>query len=290
MNFLHKHKRLFLATGITLCIVAIIVTITGVAPSSVLGRTFSYVVVPLQRGASSATQWVGGRIDVLMRSAEILAENQRLQDENARLRAENDVIDPMRDELYHFYNMFDMSERYPELEMVGARMIGQNPNDWQSSFLINRGLNQGIQENMIVLGEYGGVLGVIHQVGPNHAQVITIRDTRFGAAATNTRTEDVGAVRGDMVLGQDGYMRMLYIPATARFMPGDIIRTSPHGAFFPPGLTLGTVVSVHPDPGGLTQHAIIRSEANPDRVDFVLVVMDLFGDAHDFDETEDVTP
>jgi len=264
-------------------------TITGLAPTSVLGRAFSHVVVPIQRGASSVTQWIGGRIDVLIRSDQILAENQALRDENARLRAESDRLAQLDAESIHLHNLLNMAQRYPELNIEGARLLGQNPNNWHSSFFINKGSNQGVRPNMIVLGEYGGVLGVIHQVGPNYAQVVTIMDTRFAAAARNARTEDVGTVWGDRELSFDRLMRMENIEAGARFMPGDIILTSEHGAFFPPGLTLGTIVDVQPNADGLTQHAIIQPAASLDRIDFVLVVMDLFYDAPDMELFEEAS-
>ena len=282
MEFLNKHKRLFLAVGITLCLLAIIVTITGVAPSSFLGRVFGHVVTPLQRAASSATNWISGRWAVLANSDQILAENAALREENTRLINEIQRLPHLEEENIRLNLLLEMEQRYPHLTMVGARMIGQNPNDWDSSFIINKGSNHGIYLNMIVLG-FGGVLGRIDDVGPTHARVVSIRDTRFAAAAMNARTEDVGTVRGNLVLGQDGLMRMDYIIATASFMTGDRIYTSDHGAFFPPGLLLGTVISVHPSPGGggLTQYAIIEPAVDLNRVDFVLIINELFGDAPD---------
>ena len=288
MEFLNKHKRLFLACGITICLIAIIVTITGVAPTSFFGRVFGYVVTPLQRGASSATSWIGSRIDILANSQQILSENAALREENIRLVNENQRIPHLEEENKRLNLLLEMEQRYPHLTVVGARMIGQNPNDWESSFIVDRGSNHGIYPNMVVLG-FGGVLGRVDEVGPNHARIVSIRDTRFAAAAVNARTEDIGTVRGNLVLGQDGLMRMDYIVATASFMTDDRIYTSDHGAFFPPGLFLGTVLSVHPSPGGggLTQYAIIQPAVDLDRMDFVLIINQLFGDAPDpgiFDE------
>ena len=141
---------------------------------------------------------------------------------------------------------------------------------------------------MVVYGD-GGVLGVIIQTGANYALVASIMDNSFAAAVRNSRTEDVGVVRGDIDLRYDGLMRMEYISSTARFMPGDDIITSADGAFFPPGLLVGTVESIHPTPGagGLTQYAIIRPAANLDRISLVLVVNQVFEHTHRVDIDED---
>ena len=280
MELIYKHKRLFLAFGITICLAGIVVTITGIAPTSFLGRTFGYVVVPMQRGVSYATGWVGGRFSILARSAEIIAENQALLEENIRLTNENQRLSLLDEENIRLNTILSMYQRYPDLPMVGARIIGQNPNDWRARFTIDKGENHGILPDMVVLG-YGGVLGVIRETWPNHSLVVSIMDNSFAAGVRNARTEDVGVVRGDIDLMHNGLMRMEYIVATASFMPGDEIRTSAHGAFFPPGILVGTVVSIHPSPGagGLTQYAIIRPSVNLDRVDIVLVVNRLFSDA-----------
>ena len=279
MEFLNRHKRLFLAVGILFWLSAIITTITGAAPTGFLRYGAGYIVVPLQRGASSASGWISGRISILAQSAEILAENQALREENIRLTNENARLDALAAENYLLRDIVEMRERYPHLPMVGARIIGQNPNDWQARFTIDRGSNDGIEPYMVVLGD-GGVLGVIHETGPNHALVVSIMDNAFSAAARNTRTEDLGVVIGDLDLRQDGLMRMRHIESAARFMPGDEITTSAHGIVFPPGLLLGEIISIHPDigGGGLTQYAIIRPAATLDRVDMVLVVNQLFGD------------
>ena len=277
MELLNRHKRLFLTAGILFCLSAIIVTITGIAPTGFLRYGAGYIVVPLQQGASSATGWISGRVSILARSAEILAENQALREENIRLTNENTRLDALVKENTRLRDLVEMRERYPHLPMRAARIIGQNPNDWQARFTINLGSNDGIEPYMVVLGN-GAVLGVIHETGPNHALVVSIMDNAFSAAARNSRTEDVGVVVGDLDLRHDGLMRMRHIESAARFMPGDEITTSAHGMVFPPGLLLGEIISIHPDIGGLTQYAIIQPAADLDRVDMVLVVNQLFGD------------
>jgi len=282
MEFLHRHKRLFLASGIIICFAAIIITITGVAPGSFLGRVFGYVVVPMQRAASSATTWVGGRFSILARSADILAENEALREENTRLLNENNRLRLQEEDNIALSAMLYMYQRYPELRKVGARMIGQNPNHWQARFTIDIGENHGVRPNMIVLGD-GGLFGVIRQTGANHSQVVSIMDNSFAAAVRNTRTEDIATIWGDLELSQDGLMIIPRIDSAASFMVGDEIQTSDHGAFFPPGVHVGYVVSVHPNPDGHTQHAIVEPTANLGRLDTVLVVMELFGDATEAD-------
>ena len=166
-----------------------------------------------------------------------------------------------------FAAMLNMRERYPHLPVTGARVIGQDPNDSQRGFHIDAGSNDGIAPNMAVITE-GGLGGMVSRVSPARSQVISILDPRFSAAVISTRTEDTGVVSGDIRLMRLGLVRMNHISAAAAIMPGDEIMTSHHSSIFPQGLFVGTVISIHTNPDGLTRHAIIQpsAQATPDAV------------------------
>jgi rod shape-determining protein MreC len=130
---------------------------------------------------------------------------------------------------------------------------------------------------MAILGDFG-LLGKVQEVYPNFSKVITLIDHRFAVAVKNVRTEDLGVLKGDVRLMQQGLTRVDYINATAQIMPGDEIVTGPHSSIFPPGILVGTVISVEPNPDGLTRFAIVQPAATIDRIENVLVVNRLFGD------------
>jgi rod shape-determining protein MreC len=122
-----------------------------------------------------------------------------------------------------------------------------------------------------------GLLGVVRQVYPGYAKVTSIIDDRFSVSVIAARTNDLGIVKGDGMLTQQGLVRMDYISADARLTEGDLLVTSPLSALFPPGIPVGTVVSVHPAPNGVEQYAIVRPAANTAHIESVLVVNRLFG-------------
>jgi rod shape-determining protein MreC len=279
MEFLRKHKRLFLGLGICICIAAIVLTVSpGVGPT-VFERGLSHIVVPMQRGITSFTGWVRGRFALLADNRRLLEENQALRNENSLLRMENQRLLQADDDNIYLSALLNISRRYAELPVLGARVIGQTTNDWYDSFIIDRGSDDGITTNMAVLGD-GGLLGVVRRVFPTHSVVVSVLDIRFNAAVMSRRTEDRGIARGEITLMQQGLMRMNHIDGAAQIMPGDEIITSPHSTMFPPDILLGTVLSVTPNPDGLTQHAIIRPAVNLDSREMVLVVTERFGDVH----------
>ena len=277
MNVLNRHKRAFLLCGIGLCILAIVLTVNPAVGPNIFGRGLSVIVTPLQSGMSVGVNWVQGQFFAMGQSQALLSENRALREEISLLQIENYRLQRADDENNRLSALLNMNQRYTQLPTMGARIIGENPNPVYSRFIIDRGTNDDVDRNMAVLGD-GGLIGVIRQVHPNRAQFLSIIDGDFSAAVMSERTEDIGTVRGDMRLMQQGLMRMDHIAAAAQIMPGDEIITSPHSSIFPPGLLVGTVRSIHSNPDGLTRHAIIVPAASLDNLEMVLIVTEVFGD------------
>lgn len=279
MEILNKHKRMFLLSGIALCIVAIILTINPTFEPIIIARGLSQIVVPLQRGVSTSVAWVQGHFVALGRNQELLRENRILREEINHLIIENNRLQRADEENIRLSALLDMNQRYAQLPTMGARIIGQNSNDAVSRFFIDRGSNDYLSRNMAVLGD-GGLIGVVRSVKPNHSTFFSIIDPSFSAAVISVRTEDIGNINGDLRLMQQGLIRMDHISATAQIMPGDEIITSPISSIFPPSLPVGTVRSIYSNPDGLTRHAIIIPFADVDNVEMVSIVTEVFGDQH----------
>jgi rod shape-determining protein MreC len=226
----------------------------------------------MQRGTTRSISWLQGRFAAMADNERLIAENAALRERNAELALQIEQLELAGVENYSLTALLDMRQRFPELTTVGARVIAQNPNNWRSRFTIEAGTRDGIEENMPVLAG-NAVKGIVRYASPRHAEVITILDSEFSVAVHVHRTEADGIVRGDIQLAQQGLMRMDFIAVTANIMPGDDLVTSAYSPHFPPGLPVGRVVSVHSNPDGLTQHAIIEPAAGTERPQAVLVVV-----------------
>jgi len=280
MTIFERHKRAFLLTGIFICLTAIVLTINPRFGSNFISRGFSLIVTPMQRGLNSSISWVRGHFSALVNNQNLITENRRLLEENIHLQLENERLQLAAKDNEALSTLFNMHGRYSALPTMGARVIGFDPNDWHNSFHIDIGSNDGIKIGMAVIGD-GGLIGVVRYVHSNRSQVVAITDSRFAAAVMSYRTEDVGTVRGEVRLMQQGLIRLDHFDASAQFMPGDEIHTSSHSSIFPRGLFIGTIKSLHTNPDGLTRHAIIEPAANLTNIEVVLVVTEVFGDANE---------
>jgi rod shape-determining protein MreC len=278
MEWLSRHKRLFLSFGMVICLAAIIITANPNFRPTAAEKAMSYIVIPLKNGVSTVTGWIGGVFSSFGDTRRLQLENNELREQIGRLAQENRRLRFADDENKELSALLEIAQKYAELPTTGASIIGKAPNDWFNSFSINKGYNDGLQRNMAILGDFG-LLGRIAEVYPNHSTVITIIDHRFAVAVKNIRTEDLGVVKGDMKLMQQGLVRMEYIDGgSAQIMAGDEIVTSAHSSMFPPGILVGEVIDLEPNPDGLTMNAIVRPAVTINRIENVLVVTQVYGD------------
>jgi len=282
-----RHRRIFLLTGIGICILAIVFTVSPAAAPTALERGLSRIITPMQRVASASISWVQGNFSAISNNRQLLQENQRLQEQVSNLLIENHRLQLAGEDNARLSALLEINQRYAQLPTIGARVIGATPNDWYHRFILDRGTDDGITNNMAVLGD-GGLIGVVRRVRPTSSQFVSVIDSDFSAAVMSSRTGDIGEIRNDIRLMQQGLMRMDRIVATAQIMQGDEIETSTHSSIFPPGILIGTVVSVHPNPDGHTRYAIIMPAANlsnPEVVSIVTAVVDditAIRDGHNF--------
>lgn len=277
MVFLNKYKRYFLLAGMAVCVVAIILTLRPGFKPTFVGKALSYVIGPLQRGATAAANWVGGKVRTFTEMEQLRAENETLRAQVGLLTIDNQRLQLADADNERLSALLEIDQMYAELPTMGARVVAKNPNDWFDSYHINRGTDDGLSRNMAVLG-IGGLLGEIRAVYPTYSEVITIIDRRCAVAVQTVRTEDTGMLKGDMKLMSQGLCRMDYINAEAQIMPGDEVITSAYSTHFPPGILVGTVLRIEPDANGLTKHAIIQPAVQIKNVDVVSVVNQLYGD------------
>jgi len=274
VEFLQKRKRAFLVSGICLCAVAMVLSVFPGVRFTVAERGLAFIVVPMQRSMTNSIGWVQARFASMTDNARLISENDAMREEIIRLNLELEQLQLAGEENYDLTNLLEMRQRFPDLPTIGARVISQNPTEWRSRFNIERGTRDGVAADMPILAG-DAVKGIVRYAWRSHAEVITILDADFSVAVQSVRTEAEGIVRGDIQLGREGLLRMDFITAAANIIPGDELLTSLYSPNFPPGLPVGTVLSVHPNPDGHTQHAIIEPAAGIERPRMVLVVTEV---------------
>lgn len=208
--------------------------------------------VLVERVRTSVADAVAPVLDVLSRPAASVAagvesfrELSNLYDENQRLREENErllrwqmvarKLEAENEALRALQNF----RPEPQASFVSARVVADTGGAFAHSILMLGGNGDGIRKGQAVMtGE--GVVGRVAEVGLRTSRVLLISDI-------NSRIPVMvgeGRQRAIMAGENTDRPRLIYLPANAGVVPGDLVVTSGAAGAFPQGLPVGVVASV----------------------------------------------
>ncbi len=178
-----------------------------------------------------------------------------LKEENRRVHRLNDSLMNLRPGNFSFHdtNMqlvrdslpYDTLGNYRRYIFRPATVVYNTISSQKNYIQVNRGSAQGIKDNMAVLSSDGAVVGVVVNVSPNFAQVMSLLHVQNSVSASLKRSGDFGTAEWD---GKDPrYLVLKKIPKTVEVKKGDTVLTSPVSFNYPPGYIVGTVDAIRLD-------------------------------------------
>ena len=268
MRLLQSRKIYFLLAGIVVCIFLISLTAGNRVPGAVT-NALGVVIVPVQNVMADTGGWFGNIGAYFNNIDYLIAENQRLNAEIEELLLSLNRLELLEAHNYNLTQLLDMSQRYPRFKTTAADIISRDNNNWNSRFIINRGYNHGVEQNMVVVSR-GGLVGKVTSGANSFSQVTPIVDDTSTVGAVTNRSGVTGFIRGDIMLGSRGLVRF-ETDAGTDIIEGDEIMTSTFGTIYPPGIPIGTIIEITES---TTQGrvAIVQPTVNFDNLNSVLVI------------------
>jgi rod shape-determining protein MreC len=237
-----------------------------------------FAMAPLQDAMASAADSVDGvfsaigEIDKLQTdNAALRAENERLENENARLdglRAENDEMSA----LLQLQSGFDH-------DTVAVRVIGRELLENRRIVTVDKGTDDGIELNDVVVVQGGALAGRITDIGPTFAKITLVSD-----ASSTVVGQLVDARAQGEIVGQAGdVLVMRNIDSAVEIGIDEEVFTAGiavDGGIrspYPKGLIVGSVVDVQRDANAVVQTAFLAPAADLDLFELALVITDYEG-------------
>lgn len=255
MEFIYEHRRKFFVFFIILFIVSAAVTGTRIYNPVFFNKITGFAVVPAQKAIYSTREKIGSFFAKRRSIEELTAENEELKRQISALTDENKRLSISESEIKELSKLLDINLKYPDYEKMGVQIISADTSNWHGVFTIDRGSDDGIQEDMFVVAE-GGLAGRIFEVSGNYSKLMTIIDDQSAVYGQSRQTEDRGVIKGDSYLMQTGLCIMEHIASDAEISVGDEIITSVFSEI-PAGISIGYVNDILPSADGLTRSAII---------------------------------
>lgn len=268
-------SRYILAIITFFCIAMMLLTFFTDAVSAPLSGIAAYTVVPFERGFDSIGSKFTARMNDFKNLKEVLDKNEALQNRVNELSQLNSQLTRDRYELEELREFYGLSDQLSDYETVGARVIGKDPGNWFSVFVIDKGSRDGLAVNMNVITG-SGLVGIITEVGTNWASVRSIIDDSSNVSAMVLNTEDSVVVNGDLKLIANGDIRFEHLlDEDDKVVKGDQIVTSNISDKFLPGINIGYISSIDKDPNNLTKSGTLTPGVDFKHINTVLVIKEL---------------
>lgn len=257
------------------CVIMIFVTFNTKITAGPLRGVASYVLVPLQKGINQIGSVVSDWSDSLTNLKDVMAENEELKTQVDQLTTENNILQQDKFELNRLRKLYELDEKYPDYDKVGARVIGKDAGNWFQTFVIDKGSEDGIQVDMNVIAG-SGLVGRITSVSSHSATVLSIIDDSSNVAAQVLSTSDNCIVSGSLQLMSENKISISKLTDNEdKVTSGEKIVTSNISDKYLPGILIGYVDQISMDSNNLTKSGTLRPAVDFAHLEEVLVILDL---------------
>ncbi len=272
-KFQFKPKHL-LAPLSAVCIALIVLTAINAKFGSPFKTVASAVIVPMQKGINQVGLYFYDKAELLQSISTLQNKYDELSEDYDELRLENTMLIQQQAELERLRELYDLDNVYSDYEKIAAHIIAKDSSNWFTTFTIDKGSKDGIEENMNVIAD-GGLVGLVTYVGKNYATVTAIINDGVNVSAKLEKNSDLCIVEGDLTLYEDGLLAISNISSSAEVEAGDMVLTSYISEKFVPGILIGYVTSLKTDSDGLTQSGYITPAVDFEHLEEVLVITTL---------------
>jgi len=129
-------------------------------------------------------------------------------------------------------------------KQIPARIIGHDPDNLFSAFVIDKGSKHGIKRNMCVIAFQDGqqgLVGKVVQVGRSDSLVMPVYDVNAFVSSRLSTSRYEGIVAGQGNADRPLLMRYIKKRAREEIKFGDVVTTSGLGSIYPKDLAIGRV-------------------------------------------------
>ena len=267
--------RMFVVVALVIILCLGVTVYTGATGNAnPIATGVGMVIKPIQKGISQianiisqGTSYFEG-YDALEKENEELKTKVRELEEKVR---DADLAITERDNLRTLLGLKENNPQFTHCEP--AEVISKSPGQWATTISLDKGTNDGVALNNVVITE-DGMVGYVSSVAPTYCDVTTVIDTNMYAGAIVTRTREVGVAEGDYTLMSEGTLKLAYLETDCEVVIGDTVETSGLGGVFPKGIMIGTVERVIPEDNGISNYAVIKPFVDVEEVKSVYIITD----------------
>lgn len=231
------------------------------------------VFSPVEKVTYSVSSAIKEQVERSFGSKETRAAVEKLEEENKALEIENAKLNKIiaqKDFLESEKNALELSEN----EYMKANVVNTDSNSMTQNFTIDKGKNDGIEVNDIILqavgdsNYYTGLVGKVTEVYQTTARVETINSKSNDVSFVNSKSGDYGVIDRFTQKTIQGYM----LDVDSEVENKDVLLTSGLGGVYPEGIYIGTVSNVTMSQDALKKNITLNSPVDFSHLYRVLIL------------------
>ena len=269
-HFLNSKVRVVLALALALLVAfALLSSLTDFAlPQKIVKGALA----PIRSGFQSLTRQAEQYYNYMFRYEALEAENVKLKARIAELEEDARSVDSLERENKRLKDLQGLTQARQDFQLMDSYVIGSSSVDWTSTLTIDRGAVDGVEVGMCAVTANGEVVGLITEVGSNYSIVKTVLDSSLEISSTIASSGYNGIVTGAYITGQEGMLRMDYLPSSSIIRNRDQVVTS-GSTVYPRDLILGYVVDAGYEETGVAKFALLEPAVELGSLEQIFVLM-----------------
>ena len=268
---MYRNKKSGIIGIVVTVIILILIVIfsNGKSNSNFFENVATNLVMPIQNGLTYLKNKLSGNSTFFADINNLKQENENLQKKNDELEQSLRELENIRTQNETLKEYLNLTEKYGEYKTIPGYVINKDISNYSKTIVINIGSDDGVKENMTVIGNEG-LVGHVISVTSSTAKVQTIIDTASSISCSMSTTKDSIVCKG--TLDEESALKAMYLPTDANIIQGDSVETSGLGGIYPKGIHVGTIKKVSNSKNMTDRYAIVETAVDFSKLDTVLVV------------------
>lgn len=223
------------------------------------------VASPFAVGTSRASRSVKTFWDYILPGKRDTDAIAQLQDENTRLKLENERLRNADAEAARLRKALAFADKSPK-PLLSAEIIALLPSANAETLLVSKGTSDGVKVGSVARTA-DGLLGQVTEVGSNTAQVLLLSDNSSGVGVLVRRSDPKTGITKDKAVavvrggGRGQQLKVVYLRREDDIRVGDTVISSGFGGIIPAGIPVGRVTEIVTEKTGFVKSARVDSFA-----------------------------
>ena len=270
---LHKNKLAATVIVLSVAFLGIIIYTMNNEQKDFVSNGVGSAINPLQKVVYTINSKIKGGLDFLLNFSEVKEENEALTKENIELKNKLLEYDKFKEENERLREVLNFKNSKNNYDYIGCEIIGYNGENLSDGYIIDKGENDGIKKDMVVISDKG-LVGQVTSTGSNWAIVESLLNENIAVSVmVDSTRETTGILKGYVSRTKSGLTKLTNLPLDSEVKEGDVILTSGLGQIYPKEIRIGEVISVESDEIKVMKTAIVKPYVDFNKLEELFVII-----------------